>query len=331
MRQFRGSQDRTDRRGFTLIELLVVIAIIAILIGLLVPAVQKVREAAARMQCSNNLKQLALASHGYHDVHKRLPSGLNLPISAASGALFPTNVLVKSGKVGQPPVAGQFISWPEALMPHYEQQTVYNQLNLTQREYANCNGPNSIGASIISILLCPSDPIPNNNVSTYVTGGVTYYFGMNSYGACAGTVAWYYTSMTCDGIYFYNSRVRMTDITDGTSNTLAFGERWHWDPAFTAIGTLGGWAWSNSNSAEDYLLSTNVPINYTLAPGTVIGPPSYPDDNRTCAFGSAHSGGANFSFGDGSVRFLTLTSNGDLPLLQALGTRAGGEPISAPQ
>jgi prepilin-type N-terminal cleavage/methylation domain-containing protein/prepilin-type processing-associated H-X9-DG protein len=318
------------RSGFTLIELLVVIAIIAILIGLLLPAVQKVRAAAARMKCQNNLKQVALAAHNFESSYQRFPSGINLPIGTCSGCVFPTNTLVTSGKVTQPPVPNSYISVFEALLPYFEQDNLQKQLNLLTREYGNCNGPTSTGAQVINILICPSDPMPANNVTTYTTGGVTYYFGMNSYGANGGTRSWYVSSMTTDGMFWINSAVTIAGVTDGTSNTLFFGERWHWDPVYTNIATLGGWAWANYNAGQDYLLSTPVPINYTLPPGTTLGAPNYPEDNRVCAFGSAHTGGANFALTDGSVRFLTLTGNADLPLFQQLSTRASGEVASVP-
>jgi prepilin-type N-terminal cleavage/methylation domain-containing protein/prepilin-type processing-associated H-X9-DG protein len=314
------------RRGFTLIELLVVIAIIAILIGLLLPAVQKVREAASRMQCSNNLHQISLAAHNFHDANEHFPSGVNLPIAFVSGAVFPNNFLYKSGKIGNPPVPNQFISWPEALLPYIEQDNLQKNLDLYGREYVNCLGPNSTGAQIVKIYLCPSDIMPNN-VTVYAS---RYYFGMNSYGANGGTRSWFVGNMTTDGVFWINSRVRILDITDGTSNTFLFGERYHQDPAYTDIDTLGGWAWANYDAPQDYILSTPVPINFQLPPGTPIGPPNYFEDNRVCAYGSGHTFGANFAFADGSVRFLTNASNSSLPLLQALSTRAGGEVVETP-
>jgi prepilin-type N-terminal cleavage/methylation domain-containing protein/prepilin-type processing-associated H-X9-DG protein len=317
------------RRAFTLIELLVVIAIIAVLIGLLLPAVQKVRGTAQRMQCANNLKQVGLAAHNYHDTYLRFPPGVNLPISNQSGAIFPGNVLVTSGKVGQPPLPGQFFSWCEAILPFVEQDNLQKDLKFSQREYINYNGPNSYGAQVVKIYVCPADILPDPPVTTYTTGGITYYFGMNSYGANGGTRSYYVDgSMSVDGVFWFNSAVRIADITDGTSNTLLFGERYHHDPNWATISTYGGWAWANFNAPEDYILSARVPINY-LVPAGQGGNYNFTDP-RVCAFGSRHTGGANFTLADGSVRFLTLTGNSDLPVLQALSTRAGGEVVTVP-
>jgi prepilin-type N-terminal cleavage/methylation domain-containing protein/prepilin-type processing-associated H-X9-DG protein len=323
-------QNPRMRSAFTLIELLVVIAIIAILIGLLLPAVQKVREAAQRAQCENNLKQVALACHNYESSYQRFPCGLNLPISNQSGAIFPTNVLVTSGKVGQPPDPGMFYSWCEAILPYIEQDNLQKQLNLTQREYINCNGAGSTGAQIVKIFICPTDYLPQK-VTTYTTGGVTYYFGMNSYLANGGTRS-YYTdkNYSVDGMFFFNSYITTQMVTDGLSNTFLFGERWHKDPAYIAMPTLGGWAWANFNAAEDYFGSTAVPLNYTLPPGTATGAPAFVEDDRICAFGSGHPGGANFAYADGSVHFVTNGSNSSLADYQALSTRQGNEAVSPP-
>ncbi|HEV3143193.1 MAG TPA: DUF1559 domain-containing protein [Gemmataceae bacterium] len=322
------------RKAFTLIELLVVIAIIAILIGLLLPAVQKVRAAAARIQCENNLKQLGLAAHNYHDVYLHFPSGVNLPVSTQSGAMFPTNIFYTSGTFGQPPIQGQFIGLFEALFPFFEQDNLQKNLNLTQREFVNCNGPTSMGGQVVKILICPSDLLPATYVTTYTSGGTTYYFGMNSYGGNGGTYAWFYDfgSLKTDGIFWINSSVRIGQITDGTSNTLLFGERYHYDPHWTKgstnIGNLGGWAWSNYNATEDYILSARVPINYMVPAGQSDPPPFAFQDPRVCAFGSGHTGGANFCLCDGSVRFISDST--DLVTLQALATRASGEVVTVP-
>ncbi|HLW67659.1 MAG TPA: DUF1559 domain-containing protein [Gemmataceae bacterium] len=319
------------RKAFTLIELLVVIAIIAILIGLLLPAVQKVRAAAARIQCENNLKQLGLAAHNYHDTYGRLPPGINLPVSNQSGALFPSDWELSQGIYSYPPVPGQFFSLFEALLPFFEQDNLQKNLNFSQREYINCNGPNSYGAQVIKILICPSDMMPQGNVTVYQN---QYYFGMNSYGGNGGTYAYYYDfgKLKSDGIFFINSTINIQQITDGTANTVMFGERYHYDKGWTSgstnIGNLGGWAWANFNATEDYILSARVPINYTIPAGQP-NPPSFTyTDPRICAFGSGHTGGANFGLCDGSVRFIPDST--DLATLQALCTRNGGEPVTVP-
>jgi prepilin-type N-terminal cleavage/methylation domain-containing protein/prepilin-type processing-associated H-X9-DG protein len=317
------------RSAFTLIELLVVIAIIGILVGLIIPAVQLVRESAARTQCANNLHQVAVAAFMHYDNLNRFPSGINLPISNAEGAVFPSNPLVSSGMVQEPPIPNQFLSWPEALLPFIEQDGLLRFIDPSGDQYRNTDGPHSIGAQVIPILLCPSDPVLP--VSTYqsTSGGEIYYFGMNSYGGNGGTRSNPPSAMTTDGIFYINSSVRIPMITDGTSNTILFGERHHFDPNYATINELGGWAWANYNATEDYLFSSPVPINFLIGEVDDSGTGDQ-DDDRKCAYGSGHAGGANFVMCDGSVHFLTLVNNSDLPLLQALSTRSGGEAEALP-
>jgi prepilin-type N-terminal cleavage/methylation domain-containing protein/prepilin-type processing-associated H-X9-DG protein len=310
------------RRGFTLIELLVVIAIIAILIGLLLPAVQKVREAAARMSCSNNLHQLALAAHNYHSAFEKLPPGLNWwTVYTASGPVWSSP---------PPPSPGKMYSLLEALLPYIEQDNLYKALDLTKDQYYNANGPNSPANTIVKTYLCPSDPAPTQ--ITYTTRGVTYYFGANSYGGNAGIVSFYTDNMTRDGLFFINSSVTIPSISDGTSNTLMFGERNRIDPTYDRIyggsfGQRSGWAWSNTLPGFDYLFGSIQPINWLMPPSLTGDPGFIYEDYRFSCYGSFHSGGANFGFADGSVKF--LSNSVSLPVLQALSTRNGGEVVDA--
>jgi prepilin-type N-terminal cleavage/methylation domain-containing protein/prepilin-type processing-associated H-X9-DG protein len=299
------------RQGFTLIELLVVIAIIAILIGLLLPAVQKVREAADRSRCQNNLKQIALAAQNYHTTYKRFPPAVNIVDAVTNG--WPL-----------PPESGKWYSLHIALFPYYEQDNLLRNVVTDKPEpwKYNCNGPGAFGAQTVDMLICPSDnAMPSPAVGQYTTSGTTYYFGLTSYGGCSGTFATVQkapASHQTDGMFFYNSKVRISDVRDGTSNTLFFGERSRRNLTSTQTAeAAGGWAWVNLYAMEDSTMNASVPMEGFAT-------------HDVNAFGSQHSGGngANFAFGDGSVRFISKTI--DLrTVFQPLATRAGGEVIDS--
>jgi len=314
------------RTAFTLIELLVVIAIIAILIGLLLPAVQKVRAAAARAQCANNLKQLGLAMHNYEGIKNRLPPGMNIPISSASGAVFPSNSQYTSGQIGMPPEGNIYASWMMLLLPNMEQDGLYSQLDMKVRD-AGAASATAPAATVLNTLLCPSDWLPQR---TYEYQGK--FFAVNSYFANAGVRSWFVGNATFDGVFQINSRRTMNFISanDGTSNTFMIGERFSKDDKWPEVTERRGWAWASYNAVQDNMCGTVVPINYTI-PKNAPTPPGHTfQDDRLTAFGSGHTLGANFVFCDGSVRFVTLTGVADLPTLQKLARPADGQVVSLP-
>jgi prepilin-type N-terminal cleavage/methylation domain-containing protein/prepilin-type processing-associated H-X9-DG protein len=245
-------------RGFTLIELLVVIAIIAILIGLLVPAVQKVRAAAARIQCENNLKQMGLAMHGYHDTYKHFPPGFN---NAAPGLNW---------------------GWASLVLPWLEQKTMQDNLALS-----NTLSPTNFTQMELAIFVCPADPNSGPNNPWFPSG-----YGRSNYPV---------SEQICDG----GSKIKILQITDGTSNTIMIGERDTKD----SIGAL--WPGRDNGlpttpagvSVASVMGRPNWPINTKYAGGTTC---CAADTTGTrFAWSSQHSGGANFVFADGSVHFLT--------------------------
>lgn len=323
------SSNKFNRRhGFTLVELLVVIAIIGILIGMLLPAVQQVREAARRMSCSNSLRQLALACHNYESANGEFPPGLNVPFSG-SGSLRRTNVFAGGLTIEDPPAAGRFANWLILTMPFVELNNTFDQLDISVRELAfNADTINSPGAQLISSYQCPSD------VEAIVAEAAGGFFAPTSYIGVAGEVSHFIggednqnptgEGVTGDGILFHNSSVGFQDITDGTSNTFLIGERYGVDPAWEGFATRRGWAWSSWNASQNILGGAAAPINYDIPIEEGPNPSFDFRDLKLSSFSSAHSGGANFAAADGSTHFVTQTGTSELTVLVPLVVRHDG-------
>lgn len=337
------------RLGFTLVELLVVIAIIGILVGLLLPAVQAAREAARRMSCSNNLKQLGLAMHMYHDTFRQMPTASEL-----------TDATIERPA-----------SWIVKILPFMEQAPAYEQTRFAGNDFASRDGVNlnwdTYDGMIVPTLNCPSSPLPNfridntssatralgapdqiqNQVANYVGVSGDYnerksrwnpYAGMNDYNGIV---------VARDNIN--KEVVKFASILDGTSNTLMIGEQSDFirvqpttatEPQFydQRAGNWHGGAWSggggaNHNTAEGYRLniaSTRVGINYSPTNRFLdpygIGPYWYGRPGHHTIFTSTHGGGAQFVKGDGSVEFITESIR--FSILSLLSNREDRQPIN---
>ncbi len=323
------SRNKFSRRtGFTLVELLVVIAIIGILIGMLLPAVQQVREAARRTQCANNIRQCALACMNYESAHMHFPPGLNCPLGGSkSGSFFASSTFMDGSSFPREPHFDKFGSWMVWIMPFIEANNAYNLLDLNFREFEldNVRGAQSVGAQQIPAFNCPSDI--HSDVLNY-RGEGEFFFAPNSYLGVAGLQSWFIAGgVSGDGILTANSSVTFGQISDGSTNTLLIGERYSFDPEWPGFTERRGWAWSSALSLQDCLSGVLEPINYQLPAG--VGPnPSFDlTDRKLNSFSSGHPGGANFAAADGSVHFLTNTSSSSLEVLEFLAVINDGNVI----
>jgi prepilin-type N-terminal cleavage/methylation domain-containing protein/prepilin-type processing-associated H-X9-DG protein len=346
-----------SRSAFTLIELLVVIAIIAVLIGLLLPAVQKVREAASRMVCQNNLKQIGLALHNYHDANNVLPFGKG---KSYQGSALTPNV----------PVYPRW-SVHALILPYIEQGNLYRSIDFNyppetpgmggiinfMPAYQNPNRENAVPCrTVVTTFICPSDgkaapPSDWPGQNNYL-GNLGTQFLCDLSEALASTIA---PNEKANGVFYYQSHVTLTQITDGTSNTAFFSEKIRGagvpdprsdmftipnqstlDATFTTCNSINpltdtpltskqGWSWVMGEMCCTTYNHVSTPNTRSCA-GTNFGS-SMADMAMQVPPSSYHTGGVNMLMGDGAVRF--VQDGISLTTWRALGTRNGGEVLGS--
>lgn len=284
------------RRAFTLIELLVVIAIIGVLVGLLLPAVQKVREAAGRTTCLNNLKQMIIGLHNYHEAFGSYPAGFRTPRGLPYPGYFNASW-----------------AWSSDVLPYVEQDNLAKQMHVADYPRFGGKGPNDLVGpqscmpshvpggltqTKLKLFRCPSDTGPDLNP-------IRNNHAMSNYRGVAGPYTYPFITENMDfgGVFYQNSFIRMTDITDGTGNTLCIGEcKWDAVKGQSACIWAGMEGWVAPGASSRSVRISDVMWYVDQAAAQVNG-------TAPQAFSSRHPGGANFGFADGSVRFFRNSTN----------------------
>lgn len=299
------------RRGFTLIELLVVMTIIGVLVALILPAVQQAREAARRMQCKSNVKQLLLAMHNYEEVHRVFP------LSYARGP-----APYGSSEIG--------VSWMQMILPMIDQGNLYSALRFGQPLAHPAN--TLVAQTAVPLYLCPSD---SNDGRMDFRSNVPGLWGVNNYKACSGSNwAWgafspvvstagrnannpdgldHGNGLICRGGGNRPTTTRMADVTDGTAHTFAVGE------AVPLWSRHTWWYWFNATTG-----TCAIPLNFKMQPDRQVSGEG--DWAQNYSFLSRHTGGGHFGMVDGSARF--VSENIDLFLYRRLGTIQGAEVVN---
>jgi len=337
---------RLVRQGFTLVELLVVIAIIGVLVSLLLPAVQAAREASRRMSCSNNLKQLALAAHNFHDTYKRFPPG-------AGNDMNPFGVAT-SAQWGS--------SWKVYILPFIEQSALYDQWTFAgQSGYTNASNMNLVNNVRIPAYRCPSSALPDFHTSagvavqkmhtsyTGIAGSAITPGSPGTYqmGCCNGAGSW----ASDNGIFFGGSKSNFASITDGTSNTWMIGEQSNHLRDAARMPVTAGYTSGVGNSAGLYgwtmgaahpnnagqngwgdgrhfnCTAVRFSINQTGFSNTAANGHNN-DVGGNFPISSFHPGGAMIALADGSTRF--FANELDLTIIHGFCTKDRGEVVSAP-
>ena len=315
-----------QNRGFTLVELLVVIAIIGILVGLLLPAVQAAREAARRMQCSNNMKQVALACHNYESAFRSLPAGGIISYTPAALAnLSPTNFCTIGLDRTQAP-------WTVLILPFLEESNLYQQFDFNKRFTGSSNIPGDAPNAALfrrnmAKYQCPSDPNSQSTVNN------SNYLGVQGGGPPTGIGAPPCASQLAqrvffqNGVIYANSRTRIADITDGTTSVFLVGEsRYMPTPNMRTDGFHAGWASSlkadNAFAVPLTIAGAVLQINAQKECGIGIAD-CFNFVSRT--FGSKHTGGCTFGLCDGSVQFVSQSI--DITTYRQMAIRNDGFPV----